>query len=254
METPEQKILFILEEIDNAKELTASEEPTKIYLEDIEWQLANTDHERIFQKLESENIIKILKKPDYLETLYYEVSIEKDFEKYFLGYKSNNQQGVKSMSLEEYKEAERLATQAPRLKEEAKGKIREFYKLKKHIAQQKNYNTKILTEENDPKNQIFIDLNKTGIYRVYENTKLIYPIKGKRSLIVSNLKKGKKSGKLLASIYNYQKPNLSQLNNTIDEINTLFKKNLKLSQDLIIHLGVGGFMLNENDYKIKFIK
>jgi len=106
------------------------------------------------------------------------------------------------------------------------------------------------TKNKVKKEQIFIS-KEIGIYKEQNGKKLNYPIKGERANLLRRLKDGKKDGKLLAELSGHK--NLQQLSKDINDINRIFKKKLKLRSEIIIHVETGGYRLNKEKYKIKFI-
>lgn len=83
-----------------------------------------------------------------------------------------------------------------------------------------------------------------GIYRCDER-KLSYPITKRRLKYFLFLRqKGTARFDDIAEEFNVKQTSFSK---EIGEINTLFKKRLKLSQDLIVH-GVAGYQLNTSDF------
>ncbi len=98
--------------------------------------------------------------------------------------------------------------------------------------------------------RIFIS-QEEGIYRNEKKSKLNYPIRGKRARLISSLKETKKDGKLLSGLYTEN--NFSQLSKEIDQINTTFRKKIRVKNNLIVHIKTGGYKLNRENYEIKFV-
>jgi len=76
-----------------------------------------------------------------------------------------------------------------------------------------------------------------------------YDIKGKRLKLVFALSDGRRPGKELGRAYS---KGIHKLNEEIQDINRLFRDELSLAGDLIIHLPTGGYDLNHEDYIFDF--
>lgn len=77
-----------------------------------------------------------------------------------------------------------------------------------------------------------------------------YPVSKGRYQLIIELKSGRKSGEELKTIWKCK--TLSQVSRGVSKINSLFKKNLKLKEELIAHEPARGYELS-NYYKIKFV-
>ncbi len=119
-------------------------------------------------------------------------------------------------------------------------------KIQKIVSKNSDIKTKNIKIQ---KTTIYIS-QKNGIYK-NEATKMpSYPIKNRRSEIITHLKNGGKDGKILANLC--YKSNFAELSKAISNINKIFKKILKLKDDLIIHIPTGGYELNNEKYNTRF--
>ena len=104
----------------------------------------------------------------------------------------------------------------------------------------------VINQKNLSHNREKIDVNidqRKGIY--LSDGELSYPISGRRFNIVSKLTEEEIIfGNELEDLTGW---NMSDISHNIRDINKTFKKNLKVSEDLIIHNATGGYSFNQTN-------
>ncbi len=107
----------------------------------------------------------------------------------------------------------------------------------------------VINQKNLSHNREKIDVNidqRKGIY--LSDGELSYPISGRRFNIVSKLTEEEIIfGNELEDLTGW---NMSDISHNIRDINKTFKKNLKVSEDLIIHNATGGYSFNHDKLNI----
>lgn len=85
--TAEEKILFILRKIKDAKNLAPKDKLCQIAARDLDRVMSRQDHEQIFEKLEQEyKILEVHTKPNYIYEFHYRFYVLDDFDKIFKTY------------------------------------------------------------------------------------------------------------------------------------------------------------------------